>query len=734
MNMNKNIKMNKKFGTFEGVFTPTVLTILGVILYLRLGWVVGNAGLGGALLIILMANIVTIITGLSIAAIASNIKIGAGGLYALISRSLGPEIGSAIGIPLFLSQALSAALYIVGFSEGWLSIFPEHNALLVSSLVLLVLFLVSFIGAKIAMKIQFIILSLIVLSLFSFFAGQSPIAREIVIWGDFQKADFWKIFAIFFPAVTGIAAGAAMSGDLRNSRKSMPFGIVSGVLITMVVYIAVAFWYDYQANSDELVNNYTIILKLSRWPVLILGGILGATLSSALGSIMGSPRTLLALGQDKVIPFSKYFAKLSKNGEPRFSLFLTVVFVEICLLLGDLNSLAPLLTMFFLITYGILNFAVAIEKGIGIPSFRPSLNVPTIIPILGGIWCFIVMFLINPLFAGVALVFIAGFYIIQIKRGLTVPWSDVRGGLFNAIAEWAAKTSTRLPVNEKTWKPNLLIPIEDPRRWRTIGSLIRDIIYPSGTVRFFSINVKSQNKIFENIPLIKDKSSRGIEGRQDSSEILDERLKEFVKPLKDEGIFTAETAIECDDLINGLSVITQTTKGMFFPPNTMFLTISKDRAKDERLNKIIQIAHKEHLGICIYAQHPVSALGNRKIINVWLRQGSPNRNLALLIAIQLKKNWQGLIRLILVINREEDRDQANRFLNKIDDKARMPHGTEISVLVGDFQEVLANCPVADLNIFGMTERASGFSMNQLMELSNYSCIFVKDSGNENILA
>ncbi|MFC1492396.1 Na-K-Cl cotransporter, partial [candidate division KSB1 bacterium] len=165
------MKSVKKFGTFEGVFTPTILTILGVIMYLRLGWVVGNAGFGGALLIILLAKVVTITTSLSLSTMTTNIKIGAGGSYALISRSMGAEIGSAIGIPLYLSQALGGAMYIIGFTEGWLSVFPAHNPDLVASSVLIGLTVVSVIGAQIAMKVQYLIMVVIVLSLASFFLG-----------------------------------------------------------------------------------------------------------------------------------------------------------------------------------------------------------------------------------------------------------------------------------------------------------------------------------------------------------------------------------------------------------------------------------------------------------------------------------------------------------------------------------------------------------------------------------
>ncbi|RKY54606.1 MAG: hypothetical protein DRP89_04780, partial [Candidatus Neomarinimicrobiota bacterium] len=387
----------KKFGTFEGVFTPTILTIIGVIMYLRLGWVVGNAGLGGALLIILLAKFVTITTGLSIASIATNKRIGAGGSYAMISRSLGLEVGGAIGIPLYLSQSLGGALYISGFTEAWLSIFPTHDPHLVCTVVLLSLTIISLISAKVAMKVQFVIMAIIVGSLISLFMGKGNTDISVTLWGNFSKAPFWAVFAIFFPAVCGIEAGAAMSGDVKDPRKNLPVGILSGIGVSLVIYIAVAFWLDNHASTEELVGNYSIMMDISRWRLIVLAAIFGATLSSALGSIVGGPRTLMALGQDKVLPFYKIFAKKSKRGDPRYSILFTAIIIEISLLLGDLNTIAPLLTMFFLITYGTLNIAVAIEKGIGIPSFRPTFKIPLIVPIVGGFWSFVVMFLINPI-------------------------------------------------------------------------------------------------------------------------------------------------------------------------------------------------------------------------------------------------------------------------------------------------------------------------------------------------
>jgi len=219
-----------KFGTFGGVFTPDVLTILGVIMFLRLGWVVGNAGILGALAIIIMAKIITFCTGMSMSSITTNIKIGAGGPYSIISKSLGLEAGGSIGIPFYVSQSLSAALYIIGFAEGWLMIFPEHSRIFVSIITAVLLFGISYTGAKYAIRVQY-------LSIISFFLIQSEPMETMTLIGGFEDAGFWEVFAVFFPAVTGIMAGANLSGDLKNPRKAIPMGTLAAIGFTFVIYV-----------------------------------------------------------------------------------------------------------------------------------------------------------------------------------------------------------------------------------------------------------------------------------------------------------------------------------------------------------------------------------------------------------------------------------------------------------------------------------------------------------------
>ncbi len=543
----------KKLGTFAGVFTPTILTILGVIMYLRMGWVVGNAGLGGAVLIIVLAKMITVTTGLSIAAIATNTRVGAGGSYALISRSLGLEAGSAVGIPLYLSQTLGGAMYISGFTEAWLATFPSHEPMLVSFSVLLLVLGVSLLGAQFAMRTQYLIMSVIAVSLVSFFSAHGDATHTIRVWGEFSTAPFWAVFAIFFPAVTGIEAGAAMSGDLKDSKRSLPTGMLSAIAVSLVIYVAVAFFFDRLANPAALLSNNTIMMDISRWRLAIVAGVLGATLSSALGSVVGAPRTLMAMGSDKVIPFYRLFAQRSASGEPVYAIIFTALAILVSLVLGDLDTIAPLLTMFFLITYATINIAVALQLGIGIPSFRPRFRVHISIPIIGFLWAVIVMFMVNPGFAAVAWVLIIIAYLIQVKRGLQAPWGDVRYGMFLAIAEWAARQSEKMKSHPKTWKPNIMVPVEDPESWNHRMGFLKDIVFPSGTLRLFSVRIAEEsvnsivrglaNRIFGRGPAVQTRNEEVI--------VKEERLSELAAPLKAEDLLITTSVIECRHFLEG---------------------------------------------------------------------------------------------------------------------------------------------------------------------------------------
>ena len=723
----------KRFSTFDGVFIPTILTIIGVILYLRLGWVVGHVGLLGGLLIIILAHISTIATGLSMSSITTNVRIGDGGFYSIISRSLGPEVGGAIGITLYLSQTLSVALYIIGFTEVWLSLYPNHNPHLISSIVLIFILFLSFISAKIAIKFQYIIVILIGISLLSFFFGEHKEVEKILLFNTNSDIPFWTVFAVFFPAVTGISAGASLSGELKNPKKNIPYGMLMAIGVGLVIYLAVALWLGLYSNTEDLLNNTLIMKKLSLWKWSIIAGIMGATLSSALGSILGAPRILMALGQDNIIPFSNVWKKRSQNGEPRYSLLLTAIVVESSILLWDLNAIAPLLTMFFLITYAMINLAVFIEKGVGVTSFRPSFNIPNLIPLIGGLWCLIIMFLINSVFAVVSILIIALFYFIQVKRGLKAPWGDIREAMFTSLGEWALKTSSKMPQTSRSWKPNLMIPVEEPEKWENLIDIVRDIVYPKGTIRLVSIRI-SKDYLKKRVKSIwkwffKEEERESNNNKNDNIEI---KLKELEQKMKTEGIFITSVVADAYDFLEGIGIVTQVMKGMFFPPNIMFLKMSNSPQNNEKLEELIALSIKEELGLIILGLYREKMFKNKKTVNLWIRDKSPNQNLATLLSLELYKSW-GNLRLIRVTDKKENIEYELEDLKRIVDEQRLPLRSELKVLVGDFYSVLKNSPEADINIFGISGQMCSENMHNIVNTVKTSCLFTRGSGKEDLV-
>jgi hypothetical protein len=348
------------------------------------------------------------------------------------------------------------------------------------------------------------------------------------------------------------------------------------------------------------------------------------------------------------------------------------------------------------------------------------------------------MFLINPIFAAVAIVIIPLIYGIQVKRGLRTPWGDVRSALFNSIAQWAVKTSAHMPRHAKSWKPDVMIPVEDPDYWHPMMEFIRDIIFPRGTLRVFSIKIVEQG--FEsNINRLVDVFVKRIgpaqhENSDHSAEELEEQLNQLVTPIRDEGIFTAATVIESRNFLEGINVITQVMRGMFFPPNLIFLTISEKQVKAKRLERMIAIAIREQLGIIALRLHAQAAFGQKEKVNLWLRIGSPNQDLAVLTALQLERNWGCTVRLLTVVNTLEEKAKVMPRFNKIAELVRMPRDTQVVVLTGDFTTAVSRAPAADLNIFGFSHDINWDAMDHIVELLNTSCLFVKDSGEESAFA
>ncbi len=452
-------KSGNNFGTLKGVFVPSILTILGVILFLRMGWLVGHAGLTQSIIIIGLSSLITFLTGLSISSTATNTAIGSGGSYYLISRCFGVEPGAAVGIPLYLAQALGISFYSVGFAESLGLFFPEIPITQVAFATLCALTLLTFISSDLALKMQVYILISVILALVSFYFGK-PIDYMAAISKEPTEAigsiGFWQLFAVFFPAVTGIEAGISMSGDLKNPRKSLPIGTMSAVVVGTIVYMFTAYMLTKLADPVQLVSNSLIMTEIAVFSIVIFVGLWGATLSSTMGALLGAPRTLQALAKDRILP--KFLAKGSaKTNEPRIATVVSFLIASAGILLGDLNSIASILSMFFLTSYGALNLVAALEGLIENPSWRPIFNVSWVVSFLGAILCFGAMFMINPGSSFIAIGAVILIYFITKKRKIKTNYSDIRSGLVFHFTKKFIYGLGGLKKDARNWRPNFLI-------------------------------------------------------------------------------------------------------------------------------------------------------------------------------------------------------------------------------------------------------------------------------------
>lgn len=453
-----------KLGTFLGVFTPTILTILGLMLYLRMGWVVGNAGLWGALGIVVVANVITFLTALSMSTLATNMRVGVGGAYYMISRTLGLEFGGAIGIPLYLSQTLSITLYAYGLGESLGVLWPGMPDVAVRVIAVVTVVGVTLFAARsteLTLKAQIPVMVLIVLSLIALFVGVDWSVQQADNFGaytDPEVTGFWDVFAVFFPAVTGVLAGVSLSGDLKDPRTAIPRGALGAVAVGFLIYLVLPIAMAYAATSDTLAANKLIFTEVALLgPVLVMGGLWGAILSSAFGSILGAPRTLQALAMDGLAPRA-LAENDAKTGEPLLGLRISgAIALVAAIALPSLNMVAEWVTVFFLTTYGALNVVACIESLVGDSGFRPTIRVHWVFSALGAFGCFLAMFLINPLACIVAIaVEVLLFYILS-RRSLQSTWGDVRTGLWLTTARFVLMQLRYARVDPRNWRPHILV-------------------------------------------------------------------------------------------------------------------------------------------------------------------------------------------------------------------------------------------------------------------------------------
>ena len=657
------VPADHKFGTFGGVFTPCTLTILGVIMFLRFGQVVGQAGAWSALIILLSAKVITTLTAFSLSANATNTRVKGGGAYYLISRSLGVEYGGAIGVFFFLAQAISVAMYVIGFTEAFLAAFPSTGWTFrhVATFVNAATFLCVFIGAGWTIKVQYGILAILGLALLAFFGGAVPDLSWATLQANAQPAylegqSFFTMFALFFPAVTGIMAGANMSGDLRDPSRSIPSGTLWAIVVTGIIYGAMAMTLAASRPQAELIADSFVVKSIAWSPMLINAGVFAATLSSALGSMMGAPRILQAFARDDIFRWLRFFGRGSgKAGEPRAATVVTFLIAQSAIMLGALDVVAPIITMFFMITYGTLNLACFYEGITRNPSYRPKFRFSHwSMALLGALGCLVVMFLINPPWAIIAILGMGGLYSVISRAEVKARWGDVSSGVAFERARKALLKLEDEKYHPKNWRPAILAL--SGGAWNRLH--LAEYAYWLGAGR----GLVSLGQII----------TGEVEDRLERREQAEKLLRKFIR---DEKLAAFPVVVVEEDLTKGVKTLLQCHGIGGARPNTLLFGWSEDPTKLPAFTESLRLAKQFRRSVLIVGceEDDDRWVAPAGVINIWWG-GSKRAGLKLLLAYLLKQNeeWRNHpLRLLHTVPLKADRANAARELRETLDLARI---------------------------------------------------------------
>lgn len=651
-------------------------------MYMRLGWVVGHAGLTGSIVIILIAHVISVATGLSISSIATNKKVGAGGVYYVLSRSLGLPMGGAIGYTLFVATSFSIALYLIGFAENFnpvLGMGSTINDFRVSgTLALLLLTILVYISTSVAIKSQYLILGAIILSLVSVFLGDiggAEIASNIST--PDQEVSFALLFGIFFPAVTGFTAGIAMSGDLENPKRDIPIGTMLAIGVGLIIYIGLAIFLSLGVDDLLLQSNYNILMDIALFAPLVVAGIWGATLSSALGGLLGGPRIFQAMSVDNITPYSKMFANGSgKSNEPRNALILTIIIAEVGVLIGELDAIARLVSMFYLMAYNFINLSFFLESWAN-SDFSPKFKVSKWVGAIGFIATFTVMFQIDPLAMVLAYMVLFGTYFFLKRKEMSLNSGDIWGSVWSSVVKAGLRRMDGIEENQNYWRPNILLFSGGTDKRPHLIEISKDLGGRSGMISNFDLIESPEAKV------LFPKKDKGVK----------------TADIRADGIFTRRQEVK--DIYTGIETIASVYGFSGIEPNTILMGWARNTQFPGQFANLTQSLIDLDYNVLYLDYDENRGFGKYETIDLWWRGISNNVILTIRLVkfILSSQRWANAnVRVILVNEDKTERRQIQESITSILTEFRLH--AEIKII---------NNSVEKLSIFDLMKHYSQFA-------------------------
>jgi amino acid transporter len=673
--MNTSENAARRFGTAP-VFITAISTILGAILFLRFGFATGTLGFWGVILIIIVGHLITLPTAMALSEIATNQKVEGGGEYYIISRSFGLNIGGTIGLSLYLSQAISVAFYVIAFTEAFEPLFNmiynKYGFILPRQAISLpAMAVLSFIilkrGANLGVKALYLVAAVLFLSLILFFTGKTEYSSSGLVSNFVLKnpQNFFVVFAIVFPAFTGMTAGVGLSGDLKNPGKSIPLGTLSATVIGMFIYFLVVWKLSVSASPDDLLNEQLIMSKIALFGgIAIPLGLAASTMSSALGSILVAPRTLQALGGDKSFPSRRLnllFSKgRSETNEPYNATVITCLIAFVFVALGDVNAVAQIITMFFLITYGSLSLISFLNHFGADPSYRPTFKSRWYFSLIGAVMSIWLMFKINTTYALVAAGLMVFIYLYtsnyhKSRKGLEVIF---QGTIFQIARNLHVYLQKSKKITSSSWRPAVVCVSKNTFQRNKAFELINWISHRYGFATY--------------IHLIEGYFSKA--SHQESGIIL----KDLIKLSESYDSKAYVDTLISPSYTSAIAQIIQLPSVSGMDNNLTLFEFDKDEPSD--LKQIVDnysLVKSGNFDICILGISS-RAINYRNGIHVWIKPTDfENSNLMILLSYIIlgHSSWKKGFIKIFSICKEDERIKTRQQLTDLIMEGQLPIST-----------------------------------------------------------
>ncbi|XP_062862295.1 solute carrier family 12 member 8 [Trichomycterus rosablanca] len=383
------------FGTWDGVFTTCMINIFGVVLFLRTGWLVGNTGVLLGMLLVSLVVLVALVTVMSGIGVCERCTVGSGGVYSMISMVLGGRIGGTVGLLYVFGQCVAGAMYITGFAESIAEVLAVQSVWAVRGIsvaVLLALLGINLAGVKWIIRLQLVLLAILAVSTLDFvigtfshldpehgFVGYSAGLLSNNTLPDYtDKETFFTVFGVFFPAATGVMAGFNMSSDLDKPEHNIPVGTLAALFTSWFLYLVFVFLLGSICTRDALHFDFLIAEKVSLVGFLFLLGLYVSSLASCMGGLYGAPRVLQCIAQERVIPALALLGHgKGPNKTPVAAICLTSLISMAFIFFGQVNVLAPIVTINFMLTYSFIDysyFSVAMSYKLQVKERKPLIE------------------------------------------------------------------------------------------------------------------------------------------------------------------------------------------------------------------------------------------------------------------------------------------------------------------------------------------------------------------------